>query len=140
MQYEINSDRIVSAFRLGPKPSTQSADTRKLLIRFRDKGERDDVFSSCKRRKPTNLYANEDLTPHKSNILFELRHIRLRSNGKIAACGSVNGWVYAYIAPPSQSGKPQRVFIDNMDKLDELCQRELGVRLSAIGKSSKQQT
>ena len=38
MQYELNSEKIASAFRLGPKSSTQSADTRKLMIRFRDKG------------------------------------------------------------------------------------------------------
>ena len=140
IQYELNSDRITSAFRLGPRPASQVADGRKLMIRFRDKGDRDDVLFACKRRKPSNLYANEDLTPHRANILFALRHIKRKSNGKIVACGSLTGRVYAFLMPPNQSARPQRVYIDNMEKLNELCQRELGVPYDAISKVDSRRT
>ena len=110
------------------------------MIKFRDKGDRDDVMTASKRTKPANLYANEDLTPQRSGILFALRHIRNKSNGKIAACGSFDGRVYAYIGPPSRTGRSQRVFIDSMPKLDKLCLRELGVAYSEIARNSEQRT
>ena len=137
MNYELNSDKIATASRLGPKPTTQAADTRKLMIGFRDKGDRNDVLFTCKRSRPTNLYANEDLTPHKSHILYVVRQMKDKSNGKIVACGSMNGRIYALIAPPNQSGKPQRVFLDSLDKLDELCQRELDITSSSSARNER---
>ena len=132
LQYELNPNRVTSAFRLGPRPSSQSADTRRLMIRFRNIEDRDDLMSVCKRRKPHNLYANEDLTAYKANLLFSLRQVRKKSNGKITACGSMSGRVFAYLKPPNESGRNQRIFIDSMEKLDELCQRELGGTRTAI--------
>ena len=124
--------KFIAAFRLGTQPLSQSADNRNLMLKFHDKRDRDDVLLSCKRCKPTDLYVNEDLTPRKSNILFALRRVRRKSNGRISECGSLNGRIYAYIRPPNQSERHQRVFIDSMERLDSICQREFGIALSEI--------
>ena len=127
MQYKLSSEAILDAYRLGSKPLSQSLDNRKLMVRFRDRSARDDVLSACRRVKPSNLFANEDLIPSRSRILFVLRHVKKKSNGVIVACGSQNGKIFAFLKSSNSSAQNQKVFINSMKFLDQICEREFGV-------------
>ena len=132
VQYELPPESILATYRLGMKSLTQSSDSRRVMIRFRDKAVRDDVLSALKRMKPDNLYASEDLIPSRSKILFTLRHVKKKSNGLIVAVGSHNGRVFAYLKPPNPSASNQKLFIDNLDMLDQFCVKELGFTSASL--------
>ena len=51
LQYELPSNCIHSAFRMGPKPLLQSPDSRRVMVKFRDSARRDDVLSACRKVK-----------------------------------------------------------------------------------------
>ena len=84
------------------------------------------------RAKPTDLYANDDLTPSRANILFNLRHAKRHSNGKIVSCGSIDGKVFAYIRSSSPMVKHHRMFINDEAKLEELCTQHLDIPITEL--------
>ena len=132
MQYKLTPEKLVDAYRLGSRPLTQCPDNRNLMVRFHDRSVRDDVLSACRRVKPSNLFANEDLIPSRSRVLYMLRQVRRKSNGKITACGSQNGRVFAFMKSPTPTARDQKIFINSMDFLDQICEKELGAPLSSL--------
>ena len=107
----------------------QSTDSRGLMLKLRDVNTKQDMQSACRTLRPADLYANDDLTPTRANLLYLLRRAESKSNGRIVACGSLNGTVYALFSPLSDSARKQKVFINTMDRLESLCERELGVSI-----------
>ena len=132
IQYEHSSVNILSAYRVGARSSVQSPDLRSLMLKLRDEDTKRDILSACRTVKPSDLYANDDLTPLRANMLYLLRRAKSKSSGKLVACGSSNGNVYAFIKPPNDSGRNQKVYIKTMDKLKSLFDRELGITLSEL--------
>ena len=128
VQYDLSPDNILSAYRLGARSSTQSEDSRRIMVRLRD-GVKGDILAACKRVKPNGLYANDDLTPSRAKVLFLLRQAKKKSNGRILACGSIGGRVYAYVAPPNPSSRNQKVFLNDIQKFESFCVRELGISM-----------
>lgn len=125
VQYELKASELSSLFRLGKKPPPQSPDRRSILLNLQDEDTKRDILLACRRVRPKGLYANEDLTPHRASLLFAVRRAKKEANGKIAGCGSINGRIFAYLKPPNPEARQQRVFIDNFDRLRNLCQQEL---------------
>ena len=132
MQYELAPENILSVYRLGARTPAQAEDSRKIMLKLRDQQQKIDLLAACRRVKPTDMYANDDLTPIRSNILFNLRHAKRRSDGKIVSCGSIDGKVYAYIKPSSPMARNQRMFINDVEKLEELCTRHLGISITEL--------
>lgn len=132
LQYNLSSESILTAYRLGSKSSNQSRDSRRLMVKFRDQGVKEDVMAACRRVKPANLYANDDLTPVRANILYILRQAKRKSHNKIVACGSMKGRIYVFIKPTNPSARNQKVYLNDMQKLEEFCIRELGVTLAEL--------
>ena len=107
IQYELAQDNIISAYKLGSRSLAQSKESRKLMVKLRD-GVKPDIVTACKRAKPAGLYANDDLTPLRANILYKLRQAKKKSNDMIVSCGSLNGQVFAYLRPPNPSAKAKK--------------------------------
>ena len=110
IRYELSPSNIVSVYRIGAKSSVQSPDHRRLMLKLRDESTKLDILSACRSVKPADLYANDDLTPLRASLLYLLRRAKSRSNGKLVACGSWNGNVYAYIKPPNGTARNQNLF------------------------------
>ena len=87
---------------------------------------------SCRRVKPANLYVNEDLTQVRASILYALRQTKRRHPAKVRGCGSRDGRVFLLLTPPNPAEHSRRVFVDNLDRLEELCTRELGMPSSEL--------
>lgn len=132
LQYELAAENIISVYRLGARSGTQAGDNRRIMLKLRDRYQKADLQTACRRAKPTDLYANDDLTPSRANILFNLRHAKRRSNGKIVSCGSIDGRVFAYIRSSSPMAKHQRMFINDEAKLEELCTQHLGIPITEL--------
>ena len=129
---------VLSVYRTGPKNASQSPDNRKLMVKLRDREIKKDIMSAFCTVKPAQLYANDDLTPHRAKLLYLLRVAKRKYANKITACGSVDCKVYAYLKPPNPLAKSQRVYINNMRKLEELCIRELNTSLALLTGESNQ--
>ena len=71
-------------------------------------------------------------TPHRAKLLYLLGVAKRKYGGKIAACGSMDGNLFIYLKPPNPSAKNQRLFINSMRKLEELCVKELNTTLSTL--------
>ena len=125
-QYSISPENVQSIYRIGARPAGQSPDCRNLLIKLRDEDIKRDILSACRTTKPSDMYANEDLIPSRARLLYLLRRARVKSSGRIAACGSSNGNIYALIKPPDLSARPQRTFVKSMGRLESLCS-DLGI-------------
>ena len=91
-----------------------------------------DILLACRTVRPSDLYTNDDLTPLRANLLFLLRRAKSRANGKIVTCGSSNGNVYAFIKPPGELARNQKTYIKSMERLESLCDRELGISLREL--------
>ena len=99
IQYELSPDKIQAAYRVGVRSSVQSPDSRNLMLKLNDEGIKQDIISACRTVRPPDLYANDDLTPFRARLLYLLRRAKSKSNGKLVACGSSKGNVYAFIKP-----------------------------------------
>ena len=127
LNYVLPESGLLTAFRLGAKSQSQAKDTRSVMMRLANADIKRDIISSCRTLKPANLFANDDLTPMKSSILYTLRQCKKRFPTKVAGCGSRDSRVFIYLKPPNPSARDQRVYIDNIFKLDELCTREFNM-------------
>ena len=139
LRVEVPQSSLVRVHRIGVKSHTQGPDKRNILVRFTDSVTRNDILASCRKAKPADLYANEDLIPTRASILFALRQARRKFSHKVTGCGSIDGRVFLFLRPPNQSERSQRLFIDNLQKLDELCIREFGVSSDALLRPSSDQ-
>ena len=132
VNYEIPTRRLVSASRLGKKPFHQGPDKRPIIIRFDDQRIKTDVIRAFRAVKPTDLYANENLTQVRSRILFTLRQVKRNYPQILNGCGSQNGRVYAWIKQSDTSEKNIKIFINSLSKLESVCTEYLGVRPDEI--------
>ena len=127
LNYVLPEKSLFAAFRLGAKPQPHSRDNRNILLKLVNTDIKRDIISSCRTVKPEGLFANDDLTQLKSSILYALRQCKKKFPSKVAGCGSRDSRVFMYLKPPNPSARDQRVFIDSMHKLDELCTREFNI-------------
>ena len=102
------------------------------MLKLHDDGIKRDIQSACRSVKPSDIYANDDLTPLCANQLYLPRRAKRKANSKIVACGSSNGNIYAFIKCPKESAGSQKVYIKSMDRLESLCYLELGIPLREL--------
>ena len=132
VQYQLPPQSIISAYRIGPRSATQSPDKRNVMIKLRDRETKRDIMSAFRTVKPKNLYANDDLTPQRARLLYLLRVAKRRCGGIITACGSIDGEVYVYLKPPNPTARSRRLLVNSMERLEDLCRRELNTNTAAL--------
>ena len=103
LHVEIPHASMAKAHRIGVKPHTQGPDARSVLVKFTNSVIRNDILASCRRAKPTDLFANEDLTATNATILFALRQAKRKFRNKVTGCGSIDGRTFLYLKPPNES-------------------------------------
>lgn len=123
---------VLSVFRLGAKPSSQSGDTRSVMVKLTNGDTKRDILHACRSVRPPDLFANEDLTSERSKILFALRQAKKKSPLKVSGCGSRDGSVYVYLRTPNPSARDRRVYVNNLRILEELCTGDLGLSVSDL--------
>ena len=115
---------ISIAHRLGSKP-TSGTDKRSIIARFCRRKSKYDVLNAARKNKPTDLYVAESLTPTKQKITQALHKAKKMFPAKISGYTTIDGTVYAWIAPPNPSApgaQNSRVKVNNMDRLEKLFQ------------------
>lgn len=127
LKYELPLSDILSAHRLGAKPSSQSPDRRNMLVRLVDREVKRDILMACKKVKPPNLFVNDDLTPVGNSIQYALRQAKKKFPTKVSGSGSHDGRVFAFVSSPNSSNGNVKIFFNTIPKLDEFFNRELGV-------------
>ena len=132
IKYELPPENLLATYRVGVRSSMQSPDGRGVMLKLRENDTKRDIMSACRTVRPPDLYANDDLIPSRARILYLLRQAKRKSGGKLAACGSQNGNVFAIIKPPNESARNQKVFIRTMSTLESLCERELKISLGEL--------
>ena len=132
LKYVLRVNDVVSSYRLGPKPGNQATDRRSVMLKLRETATKSDILSACKTAKPKDLYANDDLTPFKASILYALRQVKRRFPDKVGACGSRDAKVYVFMKPPNPAARHQKVFVNNLQQLNELCTRNFGIAASEL--------
>ena len=90
------ADSILTAYRIGAKPANQSPDRRRIVAKLSHREQRRDILKACRMSKPPGLFINESLTPTCSELLFSIRQIKRQYPNRIAACGSLNGRIFAW--------------------------------------------
>ena len=131
LRKELSPNDISVAYRLGKKIS-QGPDKRRLLVKMSRKDTRDELVMACRTMKPVGVYLNEDLTPERANLLYIMRQAKRKCPQKVAACGSQNGQVYVWMKAPNPSAKNQKIIIGDREKLVEICEQSLGLKMSDL--------
>lgn len=132
VNYTISNDRIAAAFRLGKKLDTQASDKRSILIKLHDNGVKHDIMKSFKTTRPQGLFANENLIPTRSKILYLLRVAKRKCPNKIAYCGSQDGKVYVLMTPPNPTARKQKVMVNSLATFELLYDKEFGLDSSEL--------
>ena len=102
------------------------------MVKFRDVDVKKSMFSACRVAKPIDLYANDDLTPLKTSIIYGLRQARKRFPQIVDGCGSRDGKVYVFTKPPNPTARNQNIFVNTMQRMEELCTRSFYIPAEEI--------
>lgn len=92
LQVSLNLHDIVAIFRLGRR---QASITRKVLVKFMNKGARDEIYFNridLKRFDKAQIFISEDLTPGNAKLYYQVR--QRVSLLKLFSCYTRNGTVY----------------------------------------------
>ena len=126
------TDIILSAYRIGNKPVTQSPDRRKVMVKLKNSQSRIDIIHSCKTVKPSQLYVSENLVQSRAELLYALRQAKKREPQKLLSCWSRDGRIYDLLKATSAQSNNYKVRIDDRLKLEELFEKTLGFHVSDV--------
>ena len=103
LRVTVPNNVIVAAYRLGKKDNEQASDNRKILVRFTNKQQKNDLISAAKTAKPEDLFVSESLTPLRQKIAYSLRQAKKKFPGIISGTYTQNGAPYVWVKPTGQS-------------------------------------
>lgn len=132
LNYNISIDAITSAHRAGQKLPTQGADNRNIIVKLGRPGAAGDILRASRTIRPPNFYVNESLTPLRSKVLYSLRRIKKQHPETLAACGSHDGKVYAWVKSSNPAARNTKVFLNSEKQLNDFCMRTLDKPLLAL--------
>ena len=135
LNLEVSPSNISTGHRLGNRSAAQGEDRRPIILKFCRREIKNDITSSCRTMKPENFYANENLTPTRSKILYVLRQAKKRHPNKIASCKSIDGKVLAWVKPPrpdAPGARNTRVSLNTKASLEKFLHDILETSLSNI--------
>ena len=136
-KFELPEDQILSANRIGAKPTSQRPDTRNIRVVLRDNGMKHSLLSSCKSARP-QIYMSEFLTPRRSTIMYVLRKIKKAHPSIMKGYSSYDGKVYAYTPRPTtgaaaaSSARDLRTLVNSHRSLLRFCDEIIEVPLSTF--------
>ena len=96
----------LSAYRIGARPSDQSPDRRKILVKFVNYEAKRDLMIAFRTAKLSSLFGNDDLTPVKASLLYKMRQLKKKRSDKVAGCGSRESKLFILLKPPAPDARP----------------------------------
>ena len=90
-----------------------------------------DIILAGKNLKP-NFYVNESLTPVRNTILFVLRKMRRSHPNIIKGSCTIDGRVFAWVAPTPGGQNNVRVLVNSHSRLLKLCEENLRTPLCSF--------
>ena len=72
LKISLPNDVFVAAYRIGKKEN-DAPDNTKILVRFTDKQQKNDLISAARTAKLDDLFVSENLTPTRQKIAYALR-------------------------------------------------------------------
>ena len=135
LKYSISEEIQLTAFRVGPPPSTQKPDRRNLIVKMENEELVQDIVRTSKKVRPTNLYFSESLIPKRLAILQILRKLKRTNPDKISGCSSVRGRIFAWIPPPrpdAPGARVSKILVNTRSQLEDFCSKTLGIPLDKV--------
>ena len=133
LQYILAPTDISVAHRMGPKPTSQRPDKRKIIVKFCRRNTKVDLLTAARCVKPENIFINESLTAQRQTILFALRKAKREFPNVISGTSTTDGRVYVWIKPQDATSSPSRdtrLLVNSLTRLEDFCQRNLGKPMS----------
>ena len=128
LKINLQTNDISTSHRLGRKPASQGPDKRKIVLKLCRRDLKKDILFASKSLRP-NIYVNESLSPTRNTILFTLRKMRRLHPSVIKGSCSLDGRVFAWLAPDPNSDRSVKVLVNNREKLRDLAVNNLGKTL-----------
>ena len=138
-KYNLSSNDISIAHRLGPKPSS-GPDKRNIRFRLCRRDLADGIVSACKHMSAP-FYINPSLTPLRSNLLYALRQLKKKNPAVLKSCrANLKGEIEAYTTRPGVPTEHAEGTAKNLRKtvmtskkeLDNFCNNILKLSLSSV--------
>ena len=78
LKLNVSPNDISTCHRLGRKPVSQGPDRRKnkIIVKLCRRDMKQELFGSCRKMKPRNVYINESLTKQRETIAYALRKMK----------------------------------------------------------------
>jgi hypothetical protein len=126
LRLTINSCDVSTAHRLGKKPLNQEPDRRKIVVKLCRRDLKKDILYACRQFKP-DFYVNESLTPVRNTVLFVLRKMKRAHKEKITGTCTIDGRVFAWVAPNSAppGSRSVKVLVNSHAALCEFTLKQL---------------
>ena len=122
LHINLNTEDILTAHRIGKKPTNQSIDKRGIGFKVCRRDVKRDIMSACKEIKPL-FFVNENLTPIRSTILFILRRASRKFPQKFTPCKSFDGNVTAFVPDSVDDGsgrlRYRRIVVNTRSAFDD---------------------
>ena len=122
----VNPTDISVSHRLGKNSVNQGPDRRNIVAKFCRRDLKRDILAAARRMKPANFYANESLTTVRQKINRALRNAKKDHANVISGLTSIDGRIFIWRKNPD-GPRDVRHCINTLEKLEEFCQRNLGV-------------
>ena len=107
------------------------------MLQLRGKADKKLIIDSFRSNRPPGLYANENLTQQRSSILYAVRQAKKKFPDKLLFCGSTEGRVFTWLRAESPNSRNIKLFVNDMEKLEELCMNHLKVSSAEFNKLIK---
>ena len=124
----LNASEISVSHRLGPKPTSQKPDKRKIIIKLCRRDDKINIIRCARRVKPEKLFINESLTIQRQQVIMSLRKAKRQFPNLISGVTSIEGSVYAWTRPTATSTnttRDTRHKINGFQQLENFCQNHL---------------
>lgn len=133
LHVKMSPSDISTAHRIGKKPETE-IDRRNIIVKLCRRDLKHDIIQACRTIKP-DLYVNESLTPVRNTIFYVLRKIKKDFPTKIAGCNTSEGKVYAWVKAKKADDKDDRILVNSLLKLEDICTKIVKKPLSTFIKT-----
>ena len=141
LNLSVNAADISVSHRLGPKPITQKADKRKIIIKLCRRENKINILRCARAIKPQNLFFSESLTIQRQEISAALRKARRQLPNIISGTTTIDGSVYVWTRRGGSSGSSTRDMrhkINSMAQFEDFCQANLQMPASRFLYSTSQ--
>ena len=122
LRIELRNSDISTAHRLGPKPSNQTPDKRKLIVKFCRRDAKRQVILASKTLRSRRIFVNDSLTPTRKKIYDTLRSIKRSHPDLVKGVTTIEGRVFAFTKNSDlPNARDTKHLVSTMEALKTFC-------------------